>query len=94
MADSRIRVGGLTSTVTFAKTEQEVATILTWFLEGWVGPMPPEHTTPTQQNQWRLEQAHRRMLDYVRREAAQNRARHLRAEIGDIDAQAQQETEL
>lgn len=93
MADSRWRVGGLTSTVTFAKTEMQVAEILAWFVADKIGAAP-EGMTPAQVNQWRLDFAHAEALAYVVREARRNRLRELQAAQGSLETQADLETQL
>lgn len=93
MADSRWRVGGLTSTITFAKTDAQIADVLNWFALDKVGDPPPELTTQAQINQWRLDQAHREAMNYIQREANRNRLRTLR-EQANLEEQAEQETRL
>jgi hypothetical protein len=84
-------VGQLVSTVTFGRSDAEVAQILTWFMLDKIGE-PPEGT-PAEQNQWRLEQAHREMLNYVAREARRNRLRELN-DNARLEEQADDETNL
>lgn len=93
MADSRWRVGNLTSTISFAKTDAQVADILAWFAMDKIG-QPPEGLTQAQANQWRLDQAHREVVNYVVREARRNRLQMLRAEQASIEEQAEAETGL
>lgn len=93
MADSRWRLGALTSTVTFAKTDAQVADILRWFMVGQIGP-DPEGMTPAQLNQWKLDAAHRAALDYIQREAQRNRLNELRAAQGDLDQLAFEDSQL
>lgn len=93
MADSRWRVGGLTSTVTFAKTEAQVAEILGWFVVDKIGPVP-EGMTPAQVNQWKLDFAHAEALAYMVREARRNRLRELQAAQGSLEEQADSDTQL
>lgn len=93
MADSRLRVGILTSLKTFSKTDQEVANILEWFMLDKIGP-DPVGLTPAQVNQWRLDQAHEEVLNYMRREANKNRLKVLRAAQVNLETQSTSETNL
>lgn len=83
----------VTSTITFKKTNAEVGQVLEWFISGWAGPVP-DGLTQTQQNQWKLEQAHRKIVDYVIREARRNRLQMLRAADTSIEEQAESDTQL
>lgn len=86
-----LKVATLTSTVTFAKQDSEVANVLLWFIEDWAGPMPDGLTTQ-QQNQWKLDQAAARIVDYVRQTAQRNRLRDLLAQQQSAADQATSET--
>lgn len=88
-----LKVATVTSTITFTATDQQVANILTWFIEGWAGDMP-SGLTQAQQNQWRLDQATQRIVDYVRATAQQNRLRDLQAAQQSLSDQAASDTQL
>lgn len=93
---STIAVASTTSTKNLnatGKTDAQVGDILEWFILGWASPMP-EGLTQAQQRQWKLDQAHTKIWDYVRSEARRNRLSALRAEQANIEEQATQETEL
>lgn len=63
----------VTSRIDFTnKTNAEVAQILEWFLIGWPEAMP-EGLTVAQQNNWKLHQAHRKIIQMVTAEAKSNR---------------------
>lgn len=93
MALSRLEIGQVNSEVIFAKSNAEMAQILEWFIAGWVDPMPAGLTL-AQQNKWKLEQAHRKMFDYVKREARANRLADLRATSASLEDQADLETDF
>lgn len=93
MADSRWRVGSLTSTIAFGKSDAEVANIMEWFALDKIG-QPPAGLTQAQQNQWKLDQAHREVVNYVVREAKRNRLHMLREQQANIEEQASSETSL
>lgn len=94
MASSTLQVTPtVTSTITFNKTNAETATILEWFISDYASPMP-EGLTVLEQNNWKLAQAHRKMLDYVVRDARRLRVEQLRAAQASIEDQANQETAL
>lgn len=93
MALSRLEIGQVNSEIIFAKTNAEVAQILEWFILGWADAMP-EGLTVAQQNKWKLDQAHKKMLAYVQREARANRLTQLRAASTSLEQQAEQETSL
>lgn len=92
MADSRWRVGGLTSSKTFGRTEQEVANILNLFIKDKISPRP-EGLTDAQENQRRLDFAHDEVVRYIQREARRNRVRELQ-EQQSVEEQAESETTL
>jgi hypothetical protein len=76
------------------KTNQEVGQIIEWFLLDWPYKMPEELTT-AQQNQWKLEQAHKKMLKMVVMVAGANRLeQRRRAEIGNLKQQVEDEVAL
>lgn len=92
-SDIRLRVASVTSTITFAKTDAEVAQILRWFIAD-KAEQPPEGLTQAQLNQWYLDYAAAEIVRYVRREAQRNRLRMLRDSQQSIEAQADAETAI
>lgn len=92
-SDIRLRVASVTSTVTFAKTDSEVATVLRWFLADKAEP-PPKGLTQAQLNQWYLDYAAAEIVRYVQREARRNRLQMLREQQGSIEAQADADTAI
>jgi hypothetical protein len=88
-----LKVGNMTSTVNFSKTDAEVGKILLWFAEDRAEPAP-EGLTQAERNQWHLDQATQQLVRHVRQEAMRNRRRQLVAEQASIDAQAEAETSL
>jgi hypothetical protein len=84
---------GLSSTITPSKTNAQVAEILNLFILDWAGP-PPEGMTVAQTNQWRLDQATRRVADMISQEARRVRLQQLRDDQADLETQADQETGL
>lgn len=93
IASLTITVGNTSSTITPAKSNQEVATILALFIADWAGP-EPEGLTVAQSNQWKLDQAARRVADMISQEARRVRLRELRDAQASIEDQADQETGL
>jgi hypothetical protein len=93
MATLNITVGSTTSTITPAKTNAQVAEILGWFILDWAGT-PPEGLTVAQLNQWKLDQATRRIADMISQEARRVRLRELRDAQASLDEQADEETGL
>lgn len=83
----------MTSAITFAKTDAEVATILGYFIADWASPMP-DGLTPAQQNQWRLDQATARIVAMVRQEAQRVHLRGLLAAQTSAADQAAADTQL
>lgn len=75
------------------KTDAEVANILEYFIADWASPMPDGLTT-AQANQWKLDQANARLVDYMRSTARANRLKQLRAQQASIETQADTETQL
>lgn len=92
-SSNTLKVAAVTSIITFAKSDAEVAQILTWFISDWASP-EPQGMTAAQLNQWRLDQANARIVGIVRQKAAQNRADQLRAAQISIDQQAANETAI
>lgn len=88
-----LKVASVTSPVTFAKSDAEVAQILRWFLADKAEP-PPDGLTQAQLNQWYLDYAAAEIVRYVRREAQRNRPRMLRDSQQGIEAQADAETAI
>jgi hypothetical protein len=88
-----LRVGNLTSTITFAKTDAQIAEILRWWIQDWAS-LPPEGSTQQQQNQHNLDQAAARIVATVRQEAARVRLRELRAAQANLEDQASADTQL
>lgn len=54
----------------------------------------PDGLTVTQQNNWKLEQAHNKMIEYVVRDARRIRLQQLQAAQGSLEETATQETQL
>lgn len=93
MASSTLQITPtVTSVVTFNKTNAEVAVILEWFISDYAPP-PPEGLTATQLNNWKLDQAHRKMLNYVTNESRRLRLQQLQS-TQTLENQAIQETSL
>lgn len=88
-----LKVGNVTSAVTFAKTDQEVATVLRWYIKDWASPMP-EGLTTAQRNQWALDRATARIVAMVRQEAARVRLRELRETQTTLEDTAAQDSAL
>jgi len=88
-----LKVATLTSAVTFAKTDQEVASVLRLFIKDWASPMP-EGLTTAQQNQWALDQATARIVAMVRQEAQRARLRELREAQASIEDLATADTAI
>lgn len=93
MADIRLRVGGLTSMITFAATEAKVGEVVRRFVTNKAAP-PPEGSTQAQENQYYLDQALAEIVRTVRQEAIRERIRELRAEQQSLEEQAEQDNEL
>lgn len=90
---STLGAGPLTSTKSYDVDNAKAANMLTWFVDGWASPMP-EGLTAAQRNQWTLDQAHQKLIDYFRAEVARNRLRLAEPEIEALRAAARAETEL
>jgi hypothetical protein len=94
MASLTIQISaGLSSTITPSKTNAQVAEILNLFIADWAGP-PPEGLTTAQLNQWKLDQATRRVVDMISQEARRVKLRQLREAQADLEDQATSETGL
>lgn len=87
-----LKVATVTSTVTFAKTDAEVAQVLRWFLADKAEPVP-DGLTQAQANQWYLDYATAEIVRYVRREAIKNRLRELK-EQQSVEEQAVSDTAI
>lgn len=88
-----VRVANVTSTVTFAKTDQAVGQVIRWFLADKADP-PPQGATQAELNQWWLDQASAEIVRYVRREAQRNRLQELRDEQQSIEQRATDDTSI
>lgn len=88
-----IKVGSVTSTIALNNTDGQVANILSYFIEDWAGPVP-DGMTQAQANQWKLDQATQRIVNYVRQTAQQNRLRDLQAQQQSLSDQATSDTQL
>lgn len=94
MASSLVlKVAAVTSTITFNKTDAEVAQILRWMMADKAGT-PPTGLTTAQLNQWWLDQAAAELVRYARQEAAKNRLRELKTAGGNLEAQAEADTAI
>src|SRR5687768_2594118 len=58
----------VTHTLNFNKTNAEMSELLNIFISDYAGEVPPEMDTVTKQNNWRLEQAHNKMWEWVRKD--------------------------
>lgn len=92
-SDLRIRVANFTTTITFAKTDSEVANVLRLFVQDWAAP-PAAGLTQTQLNQYYLDQAAARIVEMVRQEARRVRVRQLLAEQASVEETATNETAI
>lgn len=92
MADIRLRVGGITSSIAFGKSDSEVAQILRWLIAEIEEPIP-EEWTQQEANQYRLDLALHEVVRLARREARRVRLTELRSQ-GTLEAQADEDTEL
>lgn len=88
-----LKVANVTSTITFAKTDAEVATILGYFIADYASPMP-DGLTQAQQNQWRLDQAAARIVQMIRHEAQRVHLRDLLAAQQSASDQAANDTQI
>lgn len=91
-----VKIATVTSTLDLnqtGKTDAQVANIYEWFIADWAGAMP-EGLTQAQQNQWKADQANRRILDYVIATARANRLKQLKAAQASLEDTATQETQL
>lgn len=88
-----LKVATVTSSVTFAKSDQEVANVLRLFIRDWASPMP-EGLTTAQQNQWALDQATARIVAMVRQEAGRVRLRELKEAQTSIEETATADTAI
>lgn len=94
MASSlRLQVATVIATVPFAKSDAQVADVLRWFIKEWAEPEPAGLATAGL-NQWRLEQAAARIVEFVKQEARLVRLRELREGQANLEDQAGSETEL
>lgn len=93
VATQVLTVASITSTITYAQTNAQVALTLEYFILGWAEPMP-EGLTVAAQNQWKLDQANAKIRDYVRAEARRNRLQQLRDAQANLGEQADSETAL
>lgn len=87
-----LKVAAMQSQITFAAGDAQVATVLTYFISDWAGPMP-DGLTQAQQNQWKLDQAAARIGEMVQSTARRNRLRDLQAQ-GTLETQADGDTTL
>lgn len=65
MAESIIKIGAIESPITLKKTNAEVSELLSWLIKD---KTPPEGLTQTQLNKWKLDEAHKRILQLAMRE--------------------------
>lgn len=82
-----LKVANVTSTITFAKSDVEVAQVLRWFIQDWASP-PADGLTQAQLNQYYLDQATARITEMVQREAKRTRLRMLQAGQISVEDQA------
>lgn len=90
---STLGAGPLTSTKSYDIDNTKAANMLAWFIDGWAEPVP-DGLTAAQRNQWILDQAHQKLIDYFRAEVALNRQRLIEPEIEALREAARAETEL
>lgn len=88
-----LKVATVTSAVTFAKTDSDVAQVLRWFIKDKATP-PPEGLTQGQLNQYYLDAARDEIVRYVRQEAQRVRLAELRAAEASLADTAAQETAI
>lgn len=88
-----LKIATLTSAVTFAKTDAEVAQILRWFVQDRMSPIP-DGLTQQQQNQLALDAATAEIVRYVRQEATRVHLRELRAGQASLETQADTDAAL
>lgn len=88
-----LKVANVTSTITFAKTDAEVAQVLRWFIQDWASP-PADGLTQAQLNQYYLDQAAARIAEMVRQEAQRVHLRDLRAQQASVEQTAATDTAI
>lgn len=91
-----IVVAGTTSIVNLnatGKTDVEVGLIFEWLIWEKLAEMP-EGLALAQQRQWKLDRAHRVMLDLAKAQARRNRIRILQEASVSLEQQAELETAL
>jgi hypothetical protein len=93
MASNVLTVGAVVSTITFAKTNAEMAQVLRWFVNGFGDP-PAEELTPDEARQWNLDRANAKIKEYIMTEARRARHGELKEAQPSVFDQAVTETEI
>lgn len=83
-----LKIAGLTSIITFAKTDQEVGAILKRFVINKVAP-PPEGLTVTQTNQYYLDEAVAEIVRMVRYNATRVSLKEAKDAQANLEEQAE-----